>query len=152
VENPRRLYRIYSDVCEPFDIEDYFQSQYFMIFVDGFSYYVRVKPIRSKDEAFKVLKEWITCSKIETEEKANLLRTDGGGKYMGTEFQEWLRSRGMHHEITNANILQENGVAEHLNRTILEMMRTMMHKSDLPRNLWLFVVQYIQEILNRLPI
>ena len=104
MENPRRLYRIYSDVCEPFDIEDYFQSQYFMMFVDSFSYYVRVKPIRSKDEAFKVLKEWITCSKIETEEKANLLRTDEGGKYMGTEFQEWLRSRGMHHEMTNANI------------------------------------------------
>jgi len=79
-----------------------------MMFVDSFSYYVRVKPIRSKDEASKVLKEWITCSKIETEKKANLLRTERGSKYIGTEFQEWLRSRGMHHEMTNANILQEN--------------------------------------------
>jgi len=31
---------------------------------------------------------------------------------MGTEFQEWLRSREMHHEITNANIPQENRVAK----------------------------------------
>jgi len=57
VENSRRLHRIYSDVCGPFDIEDYFWSQYFVMFVDGFSHYVRVKPIRSKDEASKVLKE-----------------------------------------------------------------------------------------------
>jgi len=70
---------------------------------------------------------------------------------MGTEFQEWLRSRDMHHEVTNASTLQENGVAKRLNRTILEMMRTMMHKSDLPRNLWPFAVQYTQEIVNRLP-
>ena len=59
-----------------------------MTFIDGFLHYVRVKPIRSKDKASKVLKEWITCSKIETGEKANLLRTDGGSEYMGTEFQE----------------------------------------------------------------
>ena len=111
-----------------------------MMFVDGFLHYVRVKPIRSKDKASKVLKEWITCSEIETGKKANLLRTDGGGEYMGTEFQEWLRSRGMHHEVTNASTPQENGVAERLNRTILEMMRTMMHESDLPRNLWPFAV------------
>jgi len=70
---------------------------------------------------------------------------------MGTEFQEWLRSRGMHHEVTNVSTPQENGVAECLSRTILEMMRTMMHESDLPRNLWPFVVQYTQEIVNRLP-
>jgi len=151
VENPRRLHRIYSNVCGSFDIEGYSWSRYFVTFINGFSHYVRVKPIRSKDEASKVLKEWITRSKIETGEKANLLRTDGGGEYMGTEFQEWLRSRGMHHKVTNANTPQENRVAERLNRTILEMMRTMMHESDLPKNLWPFVIQYTQEIVNRLP-
>ena len=52
---------------------------------------------------------------------------------------------------TYANTLQENRVTEYLNRTILEIMRTMMHESNLPRNLWPFVVQYTQEILNRLP-
>jgi len=54
---------------------------------------------------------------------------------MGTEFQKWLRSREIHYEMTNANIPQENGVAEYLNRTILEMIRTMIHELDLPRNL-----------------
>jgi len=150
VENPRRLHRIYSDVCGPFDIKGYSQSQYFMTFVDSFSHYIRVKPIRSKDEASKVLKEWIIYFEIETGEKANLLRTDGGGKYIGTKFQEWLRSREIHHKMTNASIPQENRVAEYLNRTILKMMRTMIHKSDLPRNLWPFAVQYTQEIVNRL--
>ena len=150
VENPRRLHRIYSNVCGPFDIKGYSQSWYFVTFVDSFSYYVRIKPIRSKDEAFKVLKKQITCFEIETGEKANLLRTDRDGKYMGTEFQEQLRSREIHHKVMNVSIPQENRVAECLNRTILEIIRTMMYESDLPRNLWPFAVQYTQEIVNRL--
>ena len=60
VENPRRLHRIYSDVCGPFDVEGYSRCRYFVTFVDGFSHYVRIKPIRTKDEASKVLMNWIT--------------------------------------------------------------------------------------------
>jgi len=60
VENPRRLHRIYSDVCGLFDVEEYSRCRYFVTFVDGFSHYVRIKPIRTKDEASKVLMNWIT--------------------------------------------------------------------------------------------
>ena len=104
-----------------------------MTFIDDFSYYMRVKPIRSKDETPKVLMEWITQSEVETEERANILRTDGSGEYMGLEFQGWLKLRDIHYEVTNANIPQENGVMEWLNRTILEMTRTMLFGSKLPK-------------------
>jgi len=50
VENPKRLHRIYSNVCRPLDIEGYSQYQYFVTFIDGFSHYMRVKPIKNKDE------------------------------------------------------------------------------------------------------
>ena len=88
---------------------------------------------------------------METGEKPNILRTDGGGEYMGNNFQGWLKTKGMHHELTNPGTPQENGVAEQLNRTILEMMRTMLFESELPKFFWTFAVSYTQEILNRLP-
>jgi len=59
VENPRRLHKIYSDVCGPLDVEGYSQCQYFVTFIDGFFHYMRVKLTRSKDEAPKALMEWI---------------------------------------------------------------------------------------------
>jgi len=120
-------------------------------FVDGFSHYVRIKPIRTKDEASKVLMNWITRSEVETGEQVNFLRTDGGGEYMGNDFQRWLKARGIHHEVTNANTPQENGVAEQLNRTVLEMVWTMIFDSKLPKAYWTFAVKYVQKILNRLP-
>jgi len=70
---------------------------------------------------------------------------------MGNDFQKWLKARGIHHEVMNANTPQENGVAERLNRTVLEMIRTMMFDSKLPKAYWTFAVKYTQEILNRLP-
>ena len=59
IENPRRLHRIYFDVCGPFDVEGYARCRYFMTFVDGFLHYIRIKPIRTNDEASKVLMNWI---------------------------------------------------------------------------------------------
>ena len=70
---------------------------------------------------------------------------------MANDFQKWLKARGIYHEVTNANTPQKNGVAERLNRTVLEMVRTMMFDSKLPKIYWTFAVKYAQEILNRLP-
>jgi len=64
---------------------------------------MRVKPIKSKNEAPRALMEWITWSEVKTGKRANILRTDGDSEYMGLEFQGWLKSRGMHHEVTNTN-------------------------------------------------
>jgi len=122
-----------------------------MTFVDGFLHYIRVKPIRTKDEASKALMDWIIRLEVETGEKVNLLRTNRGGEYMGNDFQCWLKGRGVHHEVTNTSTSQENSVAEWLNRTLLEMTHTMIFDSKLPKSYWTFAVSYAQEILNRLP-
>jgi len=103
IKNPRRLHKIYSDVCGLFDVERYSQCKYFVTFIDGFLHYIRVKPIRTKDEALKALMDWIVHSEVETGEKVNLLRIDRGREYMGNDFQHWLKGRGVHHEVTNAS-------------------------------------------------
>jgi len=46
----------------------------------------------------------------------------------------------MHYKMINTSTPQENRVAEYLNRTILEITRTMMYESSLTRNLWPFTV------------
>jgi len=48
----------------------------------------------------------------------------------------------MHYEVTNANTSQKNGRAEQLNRTILEITRTMLFKSKLLKSFWTFAVNY----------
>jgi len=151
VENPKRLHKVFLDVYGPFDVERYSWYRYFVTLIDGYSHYVRVKPIRTKDKASGILTEWITCLETETREKVNFLRTNGREKYMGEKFQKWLKSKRIHYEFMNPNTLQENSMAKWLNQTILEMIRSMMFDTKLPKSFWTFFVNYSQEILNRLP-
>jgi len=151
VKNPRRLHRIFSDVCGPLNVKGYSRCCYFITFVDGYSHFMKVIPIRTKDKVSEVLTDWIICSEIETGEKVNFLRTDGGSEYIESIFQNWLRTKGIHHKRINPGTLQENGMVEQLNRTVLEMTRSMLFDTELPRAFWTFVVNYSQKILNRLP-
>ena len=51
---PRILYCLFSDVCGPFDVEGSMWSRYFVTLIDRHSYYMKVKPIKTKDEACNV--------------------------------------------------------------------------------------------------
>ena len=56
----------------------------------------------------------ISCEK----KKVRTLRRDNGGEYTSTQLGDYLKAEGIQHEFT---VPQQNGVAEHLNRTLEEM-------------------------------
>ena len=68
--------------------------------------------------------------------KLKVLRSDNGGEYIGQQFQEYLKSEGVRHELTVPKTPQQNGVAERLNRTLMEMVRTMLIESHLDQRFW----------------
>ena len=55
--------------------------------------------------------------------KLKVLRSDNGGEYTGKQFQEYLKSEGVRHELT---VPKTNGVAERLYCMLVEMVRTML--------------------------
>lgn len=66
------------------------------------------------------------------------VRTDGGGEYELASFEKWLDEKGIRHERSNPYEPEQNGVAEHLNRTLGDMARTMLADSGLPKLFWNF--------------
>ena len=48
------------------------------------------------------------------------LRTDNGTEYMSTVFQEFLKSKGIQHELVLDYTPQQNGIAEMMNQTLME--------------------------------
>ncbi len=72
----------------------------------------------------------------ETGQKIVKLRTDNGTEYLSTKFQEYLKSRGIQHELTVAYTPQQNKIAERMNRTLMESARSMMYRAHLPKKFW----------------
>ena len=78
------------------------------------------------------------------------MRSDNGGEYSGREFQEYLKA-GVQHELTVPRTLQQNGVAEWLNRTLVEMVRTMLVESNLDQRFWGKALSTAVYVRNRSP-
>lgn len=64
--------------------------------------------------------------------------SEGRGRNFNTEFEKWLEEKGITHKITNPYSPDSNGRAGRLNRSQLDMARTMMtHSWDYcPKSLW----------------
>jgi transposase InsO family protein len=64
------------------------------------------------------------------------LRSDHGGEYTGKAFTKYLQEQGTEWRLTTHDMPKHNGVAESLNRHLLEHVHAMLHQSGLPKMLW----------------
>ena len=81
-----------------------------------------------------------------TGRKLKTLCTDNGGEYTSRDFQSYLKTEGIRHELTVPKNPEQNGVAERMNRTLLESVRAMLADAKLPQKFWaeaLFIVVYL---------
>jgi hypothetical protein len=105
-------------------------------------------PSSSIIEKFKEFKALI---KNLSERKINMLRSDNGGEYSSKEFVNFCKDVGIKRELTTPYNPQQNGVAKRKNRTIMEVMKTMIHDQDLPMCLWAeetMTTIYLQKLLS----
>ena len=60
------------------------------------------------------------------DKKIKVLRTDRGREYLSNQFKELCNEKGIERQLTIPYTPQQNGVAERRNRTLLEIVRSMM--------------------------
>ena len=79
------------------------------------------------------------------------VRCDNGGEYLSKEFKAYLRSEGITLETTTPNSSAQNGIAERVNRTVMDRAMTLLIAANLPKNLWPEAVAYVTYVKNRSP-
>ena len=62
-----------------------------------------------------------------------------------------MREHGIQSQLTAPRMPQQNGVSERWNRTLLDMVRSMMSFSSLPLSFWGYAIQCVLYILNDVP-
>ena len=60
-----------------------------------------------------------------------MLRTDNGGELCKKEFEELCKKCGIARQKTTPYTPQQNGVAERMNRTLMEKARSMLSGTEL---------------------
>lgn len=130
------LGRIFSDVCGKLPTRSHQGYEYFATFVDDKSRKVHVAGLKRKSDVAQNLKDFVACAENETGQSVKILRSDGGGEYIGSALTEYLKGKGIRQELTTADTPQHNGVAECMNKTLLDKVRSMLLDADLPELYW----------------
>uniref|UniRef100_A0A2N9FP23 Integrase catalytic domain-containing protein n=1 Tax=Fagus sylvatica TaxID=28930 RepID=A0A2N9FP23_FAGSY len=74
-----------------------------------------------------------------------------GGEFTSHEFKVFCKANGISRQLTVAYTPQQNGVAERKNRTIMNMVRSMLSEKQIPKNFWPEAVNWTAHVLNRSP-
>ena len=142
---------IHSDLCDFKAIPSRGGKNYFITFIDDCSKYCYVYLLHSKDEALNSFKTYKAEVENQLEKKIKVIRSDRGGEYESAAFSDFCAQNGIVHQTTAPYTPQQNGVAERKNRTLKEMINSMLNSSGLPHNLWGEALLTANFILNRIP-
>lgn len=120
-----------------------------MIFVDHYSRYVWLYPLKHKSDvlptfvAFQAVVENYLKSKITT------LYTDNGGEFLA--LRPHLSKHGITHLNTPPHTPEHNGFTERRHRHIVDTALALLHSAHMPLTYWPFATAATTYIINRLP-
>jgi len=108
---------VYTDVCGSFKMAGLNEERYFVSFINDYSKIAQIYCIKTKDEVFDCLVQFINESENLTKKKVKLLRCDNGREYVNNRFYKFTKEKGI--VINNCPAYELNGTAERFNRTII---------------------------------
>ena len=142
---------VHSDVCGPMNVPSVGGARYFLTFTDDYTRHSSVYFLRSKSEVPEKFAEYKALVENQTGHRIKVLRSDNGTEYVNERLSSMLRRCGIKHETTVPYSPQQNGVAERLNRTLVERARSMLMESHLNVDLWAEAVATAVYLRNRSP-
>nr|GEV47134.1 hypothetical protein [Tanacetum cinerariifolium] len=139
---------IRTDFCGPLRHVSKKGASYFITFTDDYSRYGYVYLLKHKHEVFETFKVFKSEVENQLEKAIKAIRFDRGGEYISQEFKDYLKACGIVQQLTPPYTPQHNGVSERRNRTLLNMVRSMMSLATLPLSFWDYALESAARILN----
>ena len=139
---------IHSDVVGPLP-KSLSGCKYFVSFIDEWTRYTTVMPIARKSQVLNCFKQFRVSFEKQYDATIKSIHSDNGGEY--TPVEKYATSRGI--KVTRAAPYnpEANGIAERMNRTLIEAVRTMLAQSGLSQKFWVEAMRNAVSIRNLIP-
>ncbi|GAX80554.1 hypothetical protein CEUSTIGMA_g7991.t1 [Chlamydomonas eustigma] len=131
-----KLGLLHMDVCGPIEPTSMGGSRYIATFLDDYTKFSVVRLIKVKNQVPEEIKSVIAELERQTGLQVKAIRSDRGGEYINQTLQDYLKKKGIVQQLTAPYSPEQNGKAERLNRTLVERVRSMLHSSQVSKNLW----------------
>jgi hypothetical protein len=125
-------------------------NKYDLVVIDDYSCFTWVFFLQDKSETQEVLKKFLKRAQNEFDAKVKRIRSSNGTEFKNTQVEDYLDKEGIKHEFSAPYTPQHNGVAERKNRTLIEMVRTMLDEYKTSDRFWAEAVNMACHATNRL--
>ncbi|GJR26602.1 putative ribonuclease H-like domain-containing protein [Tanacetum coccineum] len=143
------LHTLHMDLFGPTSVRSINHASYCLVITDDCSRFCWVFFLAKKDETSDILKTFIRQIENQLNQKVKIIRSDNGTEFKNRVMLEFCGEKGIKQEFSNARTPQQNGVAERMNRTLIEAARTMLADSHLPTTFWAEAVNTACYTFNR---
>jgi hypothetical protein len=149
---------IHIYICDPFPVKFVDDFDSFITFTDDFLRYGYIYSIKERSEVLDKFKIFKVEVENQHDIKIKVVRSDCGGEYYGHHtpygqvsgsFARFLQENDIVTQYSMSDDSQQNGVAERRNRTLMDIVRSMLSYSMLPIFLWMDALKPVVHILNR---
>ncbi|GJS41990.1 putative ribonuclease H-like domain-containing protein [Tanacetum coccineum] len=144
------LHTLHMDLFGPTSVKSINHASYCLVITDDCTRFCWVFFLASKDETSGILQTFIRQIENQLSHKVKIIRSDNGTEFKNRDMLEFCGNKGIKQEYSNARTPQQNGVAERMNRTLIEAARTMLADSLLPTTFWAEAVSTACYIFNRI--
>nr|GFB69004.1 retrovirus-related Pol polyprotein from transposon TNT 1-94 [Tanacetum cinerariifolium] len=134
--NQEKLYLLHLDLCRPMRVESINGKKYILVIIDDYSRFTWVKFLRSKDETLDFIIKFLKMIQVRLKVSVHHIRTDNGTEFVNQKLRDYYEEVGISHETSVARSLQQNGVVERRNHTLIEAARTMLIYAQASLFLW----------------
>jgi transposase InsO family protein len=112
------------------------EKRYFMTLIDDATRFCYVYLLQTKDEALDYFKIYKAEVENKLERKIKRLRSDRGGEYFPKIYDEFYEEHSIIHERTPPYSPESNGIAERKNRTLIDLVNSMLDTARLSKAWW----------------
>ncbi|GJU61876.1 retrovirus-related pol polyprotein from transposon TNT 1-94 [Tanacetum coccineum] len=130
------LNTLHMDLCGLMRVQTINGKKYILVIIDDYSRFTWVKFLRSKDETLEIVIKFLKQIQVGLNKTVRYIHTGNGTKFVNKVLTEYYERVRIFHQKTVLRSLQQNGVVERQNRTLVDATRTMLIFSKAPMFLW----------------
>jgi len=144
--SPTKPYqKLHYDIKGPFKTRSVNGFYYFLLVVDGFSQYMWIFLLKSKDDALQELEHFIKPNVDSVE----VVASDSDQIFTSKAFQRWLLDRNIFFQYTAP--YRHEGLVETCMRHVMDDLLVVLHTSHSSESWWGHFVEGVVYVRNRLP-
>ena len=137
------------DLCGPLKVQSRNGKKYILVIVDDYSRYTWTRFLRSKADTAEELVVFFKMIQTKLNQVICSIRSDHGTEFENSTLDKFCMENGTSHNFSAPRTRQQNGVEERKNRSLVNIARTMIIKSNLYQNFWAEAVNTECHVTNK---